>query len=586
MQDNQSFIRRCFGRYLIPSIMAILGGNISIMIDNIIAGRVLGSEALAAMSIVNPVFFILTTLGTLVSAGSSSQASVCIGKEKQEDADQLFTLALTATVILGAAVSVVGMAFLSPIVSFTGASGELRQMAFDYCKVLIPGGAAIMAVYLPLNYFRIEGIGQYGMYMFFIMSVLDIVMDLLFTIVIPLGMSGMALATVLSSLIGVICVFPFLFTKAGYHLSRPKKEWIKRTIVTGSPLALNNLYAVLCTFSINSIVLSVGGAAAVACFAFSNSVSTIANAVVSGISQTVSPMVGVFYGEDDVISVKRVVVFAMKFGIAVMAGFTILIIAAASPICSLFGITGTETRHMAVTAVRIYSLSLAGALINNVFVYYFMTVERTKISNVITALRGAAAVVIPAFFLSKIFGLNGVWASFLISEICAVVSVVLMVRYIHTKEKQQEGFLLLNYSEYNRGRMITFTVENTTEAIMESSVKINDFCEQCCLSPKQAMIVSLSIEEILVLMCEHVFEEEEKKSIDVRVCVRDDVIIMRFRFDGKRFNPIEYYKESLEGSLLEEDSAADCLGLRLITNAAKDVRYTTALGVNNMIIRI
>lgn len=585
MQDNQSFIRRCFRRYLIPSILAILGGNISIMIDNIVAGQVLGSQALAAMSIVNPVFFILTTLGTLVSAGSSAQASVSIGKEKMEDADRLFTLAMILTVVLGALVSILGLLFLDPLIRLTGALGHLREMAYDYCRVLFPGGLAVMAVYLPLNYFRIEGLGQYGMYMFFIMSGLDIAMDLLFTLVFPLGMTGMALATVLSSLAGVVCVFPFLFKKGGYRLARPQKGMLRSTIITGSPLALNNLYSVLCTFFLNSIALAVGGGAAVACFAFSNSVNTLANAVVSGISQTVSPLVGVFYGEDDVVSIKRVVGLAVRFGLTAMIVFTLLIALGARPICTLFGITDGVTRDMAAAAVRICALSLVGALINNVFVYYFMTIGQTGIANTVTVLRGVAAVVIPAFFLSKMFGVYGIWVSFPVSEAIAFTALAILVRRRQEKGKK-EGLLLLNDAEYKQGRMISFAVENTAEAIVESSVKIQEFCQQCSLSPKQTMMVSLSIEEILMLMCQHVFQKKERDSVDVKVYVRSDVILMRFRFGGRKFNPIAYYEKVLAGESADEDAIADSLGLRLITGAARDVAYTTALGVNNMIIRI
>jgi Na+-driven multidrug efflux pump len=72
-------------------------------------------------------------------------------------------------------------------------------------------------------------------------------------------------------------------------------------------LALGNFYAVVRLFFLNLIILATGGPVAVACFTFANSVNVLAQAFVSGIAQTVAPLVGVFFGEGDVASVKKVV---------------------------------------------------------------------------------------------------------------------------------------------------------------------------------------------------------------------------------------------------------------------------------------
>jgi len=122
---------------------------------------------------------------------------------------------------------------------------------------------------------------------------------------------------------------------------------------------------------------------------------------------------------------------------------------------------------------------------------------------------------------------------------------------------------------------------------MESSDKISDFCESCSLNPKQSMVISLAIEEILLLMVKHVFEGNNNDSIDVKIFVRKDMITMRFRCGGRKFNPLEYYKAAMETSNGFEDSDMDeSMGLKLISKIAKKVDYTTSLGLNNIVIRI
>ena len=532
MKDNNYLINNSFQRYLVPSILAILGGNISFMVDHIIAGRVLGSDALAAMSMVNPLFFLLTTIGTLICVGSSTLASICIGRSDQETANKLFTLTTVLVLVGGGVISIAGFILLDPIVNILSNGTELHYMVNEFCRGLIPGSIFIMAVYIPLNFFRIEGRGHLGMIMFLIMAVLDIALDLLFTVVMGMGMFGLAIATVLSSLLAVVFLFPFLFIKGGgYRFVSIRKSirLVNGIVITGSPPALNNFYTVVRIFLLNAIILSAGGSVAVASFAFVNSVNTLAQAVVSGISQTVSPLVGVFYGEHDVPSIKKIFKLAVKFGIASMVVFSILISLFSRQICLLFGLTSAEQQSIAIPALIICSVSLVGAMVNSIFIYYYMTIGRTNIANRITLCRGLLFIVSAAFILSKALGVYGVWIGFSVSELLTLVVIIITARQTLLKEKELQGVFLLNNRDIVEGRFISFSVETRVEAIMESSDKISEFCENCSLNPKQSMVISLAIEEILVLMMQHVFAGKNNESIDVKIFVRGDIITMRFR---------------------------------------------------------
>lgn len=590
MKDNHYLITNSFQRYLVPSILAILGGNISFMVDHIIAGQVLGSNALAAMSMVNPLFFLLTTIGTLICVGSSTLASIAMGEEDQKTTNRLFTLSVVFILVLGAALSIAGWLLLDPIVNLMSEGIILHDMVYEYCRGLIPGSICIMAVYIPLNFFRIEGRGHLGMIMFLIMAGLDIAFDLWFTVAMGMGMFGLALATVLSALAAVLLLTPFLFIKGGgYRFVSIAKSLrlINGIVIAGSPPALNNLYTVIRTLLLNIMLLSVGGPVAVASFAFINSVNTLAQAVVSGISQTVSPLVGVFYGEHDVLSIRKIFKLSIRFGLVSMAAFSILVSIFARPICLLFGLTNSVQQNVAIPALIISSLSLIAAIVNNIFTYYYMTIGRTQLANKITLYRGLLFVIALAFILSQIFGVYGIWISFTVSEVLTLLAAIMAARRILSKEKDLRGVLLVDNRDIDEGRYISFSVDTNVEAVVESSDKISEFCENCELNPRQSMIVSLAIEEILILMVQHIFADKKDDSIDVKIFVRNEMITMRFRCGGPKFNPLEYYKNEMEKAPKQDDFDIDeSMGLRLIAKAAKRVDYTTNLGLNNIIIRI
>jgi Na+-driven multidrug efflux pump len=560
MEDNDILINKCFRKYLFPSILALLGGNISIMIDNVIAGSVIGSDALAATSLVYPVFFIWTTLGMLVNAGAASLASVAIGKNDKKTTNRLFTLAILLSLVLGGMVSVLTTVFLAPLTRSLGAAGNLYGMVYDYCRILCPGGLGIVLLYLPLNFFRIQGRARLGMAIFIIMAALDIALDLLFVLVFNMGMAGLALATVLSALIAVALVAPFLFFKDDAYqvvAVRDALELVKAILKTGSPLALGNFYSMVRLFLLNVIILAVGGPMAA---------------------------VGVFYGELDLTSVKKVVKLALKFGLRAMTGFFLLTLLFAKPICLLFGLDTPEQLQMAMPAVIICAFSLIGAMGNNVFIYYYLTIGRMGLANLITLLRGLALAVLLAFLFSKIMGLYGVWFSFTVSEAATFLILWATVRRVLVKEPDLQGILLINQNSAAKSQSISFSVANNTEAIMGSSEKIGEFCESAALTPKQAMMVSLAIEEILLLLTEHAFSNGNKHFIDVRIYVGDEDIIMRFRCDGKKFNPITYYQTELQNAA--ELNLGDSMGLQLISKSVKQVEYTTNFGLNNLIIKI
>ena len=194
--------------------------------------------------------------------------------------------------------------------------------------------------------------------------------------------------------------------------------------------------------------------------------------------------------------------------------------------------------------------------------------------------------VLPAIFLVRLWGSIGIWISFSISELLTLTAIYLGAREARRKDSDQNGILLLSRRDAAEGKAVSFTVEATPEDVMKHSNQIGGFCEDCLLSAKQSMTMSLAIEEILLLMVEHVFPDKPNESIDVKIFVREDKVTMRFRCGGKRFNPIAYYRSKAENPTeAGSDILSDAFGLQLVSKVARSVDYSTNLGLNNVIIR-
>ena len=112
LRGNDIFISDTFRRFLFPTILSLLGGTICNFSGGIIVGNIMGSQGLATMGIVTPVFFIFTTLGSLFGVGGATLASIKVGQGDMDGVNRLFSLSLALILTVGALASALGMIFL------------------------------------------------------------------------------------------------------------------------------------------------------------------------------------------------------------------------------------------------------------------------------------------------------------------------------------------------------------------------------------------------------------------------------------------------------------------------------------------
>ena len=141
------------------------------------------------------------------------------------------------------------------------------------------------------------------------------------------------------------------------------------------------------------------------------------------------------------------------------------------------------------------------------------------------------------------------------------------------------GVLLLDERDSREGKAIAFSVLSNIGAIMEASEKISVFCEQNRLDPKRSILISLSLEELLISISEHAFDEGETGSMDIRLFATGDDVVMRIRNGGREFDPIKFFENN-------PNDIDQCLGIQIIVMGAKEVKYTRTLGVNNLTVLI
>ncbi len=587
LETNDTFILTTVRKYMTPSVIALIGTTLTIAANSMIVGNYIGTDGLAALNVVNPIYFAFATLGALINVGASTGASVCIGKKDSTRANSFATLALWLTLALSILLSVLGLLFFPRLMKLLGTTVRTESYARGYARILLSGGAAISFMYYPFHFLKTDGRPRQATYMFLLMFVLDLLFNCLFLGKLQMGMEGVALAFVLSTLIGDIFGLCLLYGGlCGFSFGKAEniRDCTASIIRTGSSMALNNLCNIFRTIALNFIILHALSEEGLTAFAIIGTVSNFSNAVISGIGQTISPLIGVFYGEKDNISIRTVIKEAIRMGTKGVLAMTALTAVLSGQIGAVFGVTGLP---LLKPAILLFCLSFLPGMLVNIPVFYYFTTDKTGLSNLLTLLRSLILPVSAALLFSCLGLPRLIWLSFAISELITLLCVPAAARLRRISNPHLAGWLLLDSRYEEPGRYLAFSVENTQSAVSDTSARIFDFCREQHMSPKTTMTISLAVEEILLFIFQYCLANMGRQYADIRIMRAEDEIILYFRCAGRLFDPIAYYSDrksdaASRGELLTDDS----LGIAMIVSQAADVAFTRTFGMNNLTIFI
>lgn len=586
LENNDYFVKNTLRKYFIPTVISLLGSTAITFINTLITGNLYGKEALAAVNLINPVTFLFAMFGCLICIGGSACTSIAMGQEDDEKAGAYVTLSLIASIIIPLFFSAVGLCFFRPLLGFLGVTDELYATAADYGRVMLATGMFTSFMYYPFNFLRVDGRGQYSMFIFGVMGVLDVLFVVCFHRM-GLGLAGVGAAVALSTALASAGGLVVLFFGKGRQLrlgrARHPLGGLLQIFHAGGAAALNNLCNMLRTIFLNGLVLATLGQDGVSMFSAACAALNFATAFVAGAGQAVSPLVGVFFGERDDTSLRMLMKSAVRYSLLLMSGVFVLSLVGSVPLAYAFGMR--ETRMVQGTAVAIcwVMASLIPATAANCYIFYYMTIQKSALASLLTFCRSFGFVALFAKLLAVAGAGQILFASFALGELATLATNALLAAGIRKKHPQLEGMLLLEHRP-EADRYISFSVPGSVDGAMTASVRMAEFCEQQEMDAQVSMMLPLAIEEMLVLVNEHCFEGNETMFSDVRIFLSNDEVLLRIRCGGKLFDPIADYRRRT-GQMSEEELLMDeSLGIRMITEAAKSVTFRRTLGVNNLVV--
>ena len=575
---NDYIVKKTYYSFVISAILTSLTATVGILIDNIIVGQYLGAAALGAMGIVGPVTLIFSAIGNLCSGGAT-RAARALGKGKMQDVNIIFSTNVFFVLGVGLIITVAGILLTPQLANFLGAKEALYEPTKSYLYGYFLGAIPTIMLSAMMAFIRIDGSPKLPFVCMMVMTGCNILLDLAMVQVFHQGMFGMALATTISYYFAIITACThFLKKTSSLKLVRPQKFFseLVKTALTGMPTAISRISDTVKITILNHLMVTFVSVSAVTSLNVRMQANNFIYSVIIGIAQASSPIISMFYGEEDKNTIRDTLVVTLKLGFLTSICLAAVFLSVPGIFSQLLGVADPEILKMTNVSLRYFALGLPLAVINSILMSFYQSTKRVALSTAICILQSFVFTVSLAVVLIHMMGSTGVWLAFLLGEILTLLTTS---AYIFLQNKKisvsTESIMMFeeNFGGSSKDRL-EFSIGNSIDEVLRISSNIYKFAENRDIDTRMINILALTIEEIAGNVVKHSFTPEQKRWLDMTILDKDDRVTVCLRDNGKAFDVVVF-------AAAHQDEQ-NHLGIRLIYGLAEEFTYRRAMGLNHI----
>ncbi len=359
LQMTRTKIEPLICRLAVPTIISNLITTFYNMADTFFIGKI-NTSASGAVGVAFSAMAIIQAVGFFFGQGSGNNISRELGRQHTERAEKLAAIGFYSALIAGGIILVLGLAFLEPLALVLGSTDTILPYTKDYLQYILIGAPWMTASLVLNNQLRFEGSAFYGMVGLTAGAVLNIALDPLLIFVFDMGISGAALATILSQLVSFCLLYLGLRRGGNVRIRlrnfRPSWSYFRTIANGGLPSLCRQGVASVAILCLNTAAKPFGDAA-IAAMGIVSRIANFTNSVLIGFGQGFQPVCGYNYGAGLYSRVRRGFWFCVK----ITAGFLVVLSVAeylfAPALVELFRKGDPDVTRIGLTALRLQCLS-------------------------------------------------------------------------------------------------------------------------------------------------------------------------------------------------------------------------------------
>ena len=345
----------------VPTIISMLVSSIYNMADTFFVAK-LGTSAAGAVGIVFSLMAVIQAVGFGLGMGSGSNISRLLGQQKNKEADIIASTGFFSAITFGLILTFFGTIFIDYLMKNLGATETILPYAKDYAKYILFGAPVMCASFVMNNILRSEGKAALSMVGITFGGILNIILDPVFIFVFKLGISGAAIATLLSQCISFSLLLSCFIRKKSttkLHIKNVSKKIGTYFLIikTGLPSLCRQALASTATIFLN-VSASFYGDSAVAAMSIVGRIFMFTMSAMIGLGQGFQPVLGYNYGAKKYDRVREAIFFTGKVGTVVMTSFAVIGFIFAEDIMKVFRKEDLEVIVIGAFAIKMQCLAL------------------------------------------------------------------------------------------------------------------------------------------------------------------------------------------------------------------------------------
>lgn len=418
-------------KFSIPAIIAMVLSSFVTIVDGYFVSREISKDALAAMNLGLPMLYIFLAVGIMIGVGGVSLAGRRLGEKKIDKSINGFNQTLVTGIIAFIMLAALFTIILKPILDYADMDINTKKTMLNYYGIML-WVYPFMMLNIIFGMF-IRGEGKPGLFMIntIITTMLNIILDYIFIVILGLGISGAAYASGIAVVVGtIIMISYFISSNTLFSFSKYKfdKSDLKQTITNGSSEFIGQLSFSITLFFLNLVIMKRMGLIGIAAMTIIGYSGYIYNMIVIGFGQGISPMVSYSYGAKEYEACYKLHQYTSKVVVGLGFLFFILLNLGNRYYAGIFT-KDIELVTLVVYGLRIFSFSFIVTGYNVITSFYFTGVGYAKESAIISSFRGLIFITINIFLLPVIFGDTGIW---LIAPITEIGTFLIAVYFVKT----------------------------------------------------------------------------------------------------------------------------------------------------------
>ncbi|MBQ3505562.1 MAG: MATE family efflux transporter [Clostridia bacterium] len=418
-------------RFVLPSIIMMVFVSVYGIVDGFFVSNFVGEIPFAALNLIFPMIMILGSVGFMLGTGGNAVVAKALGEGNTEKANKIFSMLVYTTLVVGALLAAVGIAFARPVAKLFAKSettmsaaekAELIEHCVQYARVILAVLPAFMLQNAFQGFFVTAEKPRLGLYVTVAAGCTNMVLDALFVAVFKWGLIGAAAATALSQCVGGVLPLLYFARKNDSLLRLGKTRFnggeLIRVCVNGSSELMTNISLSLIAILYNAQLMDLVGYVGVSAYGIIQYIGFIFIAVFLGYSIGVAPIVGYHYGAQNDSELRNIFKKSILITLTLGIVMTLIAVLFARPFSAIF--TGGNRALLDLTArgmrINAFGFLLCGF---NIFGSAFFTALGCGgVSLLISFSRTLVFQAFSVLVLPKLFGLgiDGIWGAVILAE--------------------------------------------------------------------------------------------------------------------------------------------------------------------------